>query len=477
MNNLLPYEQECVKQLNNLPLPSEDFAWDEMKKMLEEKEDDSLLVPFIPKWGCAVWGLLLMAIIAGAGWFFFYRQANGTGKIKKMVPVNTATTRTKDSAVFQNNLVSDSIYDHSKNKIRDGQTETNIKTPALQQASSPDSSVVKKDKNFYLNKNIRIRKSVKGKNKVSIFQGSLHADNKPGKKIIINTGKKQKIKIINAATENETDTNDEDPLLIKPGMQKSSPSGDSSLKNSKMPDTIAVGKKKMADNTAQQIKSEEEKKTKYYFTAGLSVYHPFRIKGESAVPFNYYGRKGSITDYIPAVYFRVYRKEKWFIHSGFRYGAPQYIKEFVYKQKVIDSSITNFTRSNYTLKKTYYHQAPLSFNVFIKSGFSAGAGIIYNKFSGAISGVDIVKRIAGIDSLISSGIVNDKNDSSFTRNNMQWLLETQYQWRRFSAGARYAADFSPYIKYTNSITGELIKKKSTSLNVFIRYEIWSGKKK
>ena len=477
MNNLLPYEKECVKQLNNLPLPAEDFAWDEMRKMLEEKEDDSLLVPFIPKWGCAVWGLLLMAIIAGAGWFFFYRQANGTGKIKKMVQVNAAITKVKDSAMLQNNVVSDSIYDYSKNKIIEGLTKTNIKAPVLQQASSTDTSLVKRDNSFYLNKNILNRQSVKEKNKVSIFEGSLNTGDKPAKKNIVSIGKKQLIKISDDATDSIINAKHDAPLQTKTVQEKSLTSGDSSVKNSKTADTIAVVKKKMPDSTAQQNKSAEEKKKKYYFAAGLSVYHPFRIKGESAVPFNYYGRKGSITDYIPAVYFKLYRKEKWFIHSGFRYGAPQYIKEFVYKQKVIDTSITNFTRSNYTLKKTYYHQVPLSFNVLIKPGFSAGAGIIYNKFSGAISGVDVVKRIAGIDSLISSGIINNKNDSSFTRNNIQWLIETQYQWRRFSAGARYAADFSPYIKYTNSITGELIEKKSTSFNVFIRYELWSNKKK
>ena len=99
------------------------------------------------------------------------------------------------------------------------------------------------------------------------------------------------------------------------------------------------------------------------------------LNGESIVPFNYYGRKGSVTDYIPSVYVRLYRQKKWFIQQEFKYGVPQYTKEFIYKIKLIDTTSGNITRAVFSLKKTYYHQLPLGAHFFVKPYWSIGTGI------------------------------------------------------------------------------------------------------
>ena len=45
MSDRLPYEEQLVQQWNDLPLPDEDMAWADMKRRLEEDDDDSI-IPF-----------------------------------------------------------------------------------------------------------------------------------------------------------------------------------------------------------------------------------------------------------------------------------------------------------------------------------------------------------------------------------------------------------------------------------------------
>src|SRR5690606_27399071 len=58
-----PYEGYLSEQLGNLPLPSEDAAWDQMRSMLEEEEDDRPMIPFFRK-GCLP-GLLILLLLLG----------------------------------------------------------------------------------------------------------------------------------------------------------------------------------------------------------------------------------------------------------------------------------------------------------------------------------------------------------------------------------------------------------------------------
>ena len=67
MSERLQYEQQLHQQWHDLPLPDENLAWADMKRRLEEKEDDKILV-----WwrSCLLWGLLLLGLMA-AGWWIF----------------------------------------------------------------------------------------------------------------------------------------------------------------------------------------------------------------------------------------------------------------------------------------------------------------------------------------------------------------------------------------------------------------------
>ena len=66
MNDRLPYEEQLASQWNDLPLPDENMAWADMKRRLEENDDNGI----IPIWlrGCGLWSLVAIVLI-GIGWW------------------------------------------------------------------------------------------------------------------------------------------------------------------------------------------------------------------------------------------------------------------------------------------------------------------------------------------------------------------------------------------------------------------------
>jgi len=52
MNDRLPYEEQLASQWHDLPLPDENMAWADMKRRLEEDDDNGI----IPIWlrGCSL---------------------------------------------------------------------------------------------------------------------------------------------------------------------------------------------------------------------------------------------------------------------------------------------------------------------------------------------------------------------------------------------------------------------------------------
>lgn len=257
----------------------------------------------------------------------------------------------------------------------------------------------------------------------------------------------------------------------------SKPPGDS-LKNKDSTNSIEEKKKLTLLNQNNEDSINNEKKNWYSYAAGIAMQQGIPLNGESIVPFNYYGRKGAITDYIPSIYIRLYRQKKWFVQQEFKFGVPQYTKEFIYKKKLLDSTAGGIKNASYTLKKTYYQQLPFSIHYNLKPGWSIGGGIVYERFFSAISREDIYEKLnTGSDSLVGSSVVKDIDKSIFVKNNFQWLVESQYQRKKVSLGIRYAADIKPYIQFTNSITGMVENRRNYSFNVFIRYELWDSKRR
>jgi hypothetical protein len=73
MNDRLPYEKQLAEQINDLPLPDENMAWEDMKQRLEKDDDNGI----IPIWlrGCGLVGLLLLVLV-GIGWWLLKQPKN-----------------------------------------------------------------------------------------------------------------------------------------------------------------------------------------------------------------------------------------------------------------------------------------------------------------------------------------------------------------------------------------------------------------
>src|SRR6266508_1028228 len=91
MNERLPYEEQLVQQLSDLPLPDENMAWADMKGRLEKDDKDR----FIPFWlrGCFLWilfGILLLSL----GWWII--RPEKWFKKKKTEQETFTSTQTKE---------------------------------------------------------------------------------------------------------------------------------------------------------------------------------------------------------------------------------------------------------------------------------------------------------------------------------------------------------------------------------------------
>lgn len=264
-------------------------------------------------------------------------------------------------------------------------------------------------------------------------------------------------------------------------VENETPKTDTIVSNPKKIDSV---KKPATDSPAVKKTNpvDSSRQRSFFFSAGLSIQQQLPIGGQKATPYNSLGRKGSLLDYIPSVYVRLNRKDKWFIQAEFKYGAPQYTKEFLYYQEVAPDTIGGPPRFETTtsnrLKKSFYHQLPFTFNYFVKPNWSVGGGLQWNKFYGAVSDQEVIKHDVATnqDQVLSKGIVVTKSDSSgsFERSYIQGIFETQYRWKRFSFGARYTFGLQPYITITLPNQPEK-KEKNSNILIFVRYELWKQK--
>jgi hypothetical protein len=236
-------------------------------------------------------------------------------------------------------------------------------------------------------------------------------------------------------------------------------------------------------STKKRLPAAEPAETmKPWFGAGIALQQLLPVDGQTAAPYNAQGRKGSLADYIPSAYLRVYHGKK-FLQVEFKYGAPQYTKDIVYSKTPIATDtmtgITTYTSNR--VKKTYYHQLPVSIHYTPVPNFSIGAGIQWNHFESAVIQQETGRSVSntGSDSVLTSKIVTFNHDSAtvFARSYLQFMAEMQYTYKRVTLGARYAWGLQPYLTFASPVTGQLQKERNASLNIFLRYELWqSGKR-
>jgi hypothetical protein len=481
MNKRLPYEEELSKQLNDLQLPDEDVSWKDMERRLNDDSDDGVIIPPVKR-GCLGYSLLLILlaiviwlIVKPGKWPWNKDEKNivSSEKVHNNKKDTTGNIRIKD---VQKNPKHGTVkdFDHvndtsKKQPTKDSLKTNNKKDPAEKNYSQRDVTINEYGKTGKTRKNKPLKEGIPGnyiKKKKKIQKINKTAGS-------LNSKIQGKQNSDSSETYEKNITGDESIIVHDP----IDPDSIATI----TPDSNAIKKKiKDANIPGKAAKQDSIVKRPIYFAAGLALNQQLPVSGQKFVPYNSLGRKSTLADYIPSVYFRMYKDQKWFLQSEFRYGAPQFTKEILYVQKKVVDTFTNTTMSTSNrLKKTYYHQLPVSFNYFILPHFSVGLGFIWNKYSSAVSELEIkeTNNITQIDSIQVKTIFHSKKaDSNFVKSYFQALAETQYQWKRWSFGARYSFGLQPYIRFQLP-GGEHREEKNSSLQIFLRYDLWeSGKK-
>jgi hypothetical protein len=446
MSKYSSYE-DIDKKFNDLPLPDQETSWQKMKELLDEDDDDDRIFPPILLRSCLGWILLLGGLTVA--WLlvrpekWWSNNAKAKQNSSPGVPVQT-TAKTNPQAKKK------SILKPLNKENRPGVPKQN------ENSTLPGSTTVHQtNTNISSNTIIGKTKIYKAKN-----QKLVSSD----KDLVQSPAVEVNVPL--AAIENNKNKRSDSSAIIS--QQQVAPVKDSVKKENAIQSKDATTRKKINLHQKQ-----------FFFTAGIGEQQQIPIAGQTSVPYSHYGRKSSLSDYIPSVYIRLQKKKKWFIQGEFRYGAAQSVKEFSYsRQTKLDTMGINLTTTTMRLKKTYYHQLPLSFNYYLTPNLSIGAGSMYSRFYGAITEQEIkTENIPTQTITVIKEIIPIKHftDSFLYKTQMHLLLQASYQWRKFTFDLRYTKDIQPYIKFTKP-DGTIDEEKNQSLQFFIRYRLWRSRK-
>lgn len=444
MNEQLTYEHEIIQKLETISLPDENAAWIDMRRRLDEEEDDDgIIIPPLKSCGLFILiGIALLLIGSLLFWNKLFKHQNIDGK-------NTVSKQIeKQKSLYKKNLDKTRLFDSS---IKNHDTINGYKSKVVSgsntsQSNSQQQLKTVEKKNIFATQNQRsslFNKNNIAKNKIA----AVEQKRKTTTGITINN--KTISDDISAAEQNHSKHADSSALI-----------NDTNKITTSQTDTVAkkiTAQQKQDSSNNKKQKETSKKQHKNSFTAGLTEHQQIPFGGQTFLPFNAEGLGGTLLNYLPSVFFRVYLKQKFFLQLDLRYRAPELIKPF--------------NLYYYNLKKIYYHQLPLSTHYNFNSHLSVGTGIIFNRFSSAIA-----KNFNTINpDSTAPEFLKIKSDSSFKPIYLQGTFETEYKWKKLSLGIEYEQGLQPFIRKEYFINSS--QEKNPTLQIFLRYELWRSKKK
>ena len=531
--------EEVDQQFNDLPMPDQEESWQKMKELLDKDDDDDRIVPPIFLNSCLGWGLLLLVgltvvwlVVRPERWWSETTKAKDTSLSDKVQKPGS-----KEASGEETSAISKHPIDKDETSHPIGKDEASFITDQKQKISpSTQSSVIEqnkksepKTKDTLLSDKVQkqntkeelrdeksaISKHPINKDETSVITGQKQKINRSVQSPVIDKNKNKSsfntVPVTNKKPEpktkepiqktdlaqqtliksnnNPTKVNDNETFDQRNKMkngdvslsainQQQVPLVRDSVKTESMiqPVDSAIQKKTVDLTTQKKIKPSQRK---LIVTAGLGLQQLIPIAGQAAVPYNYYGSEGVLPDYTPSVFLQLHKKGKWFIMGEFRYGAAQSVKEFSYNQLTkYDAASMDVTTTTMRLKKTYYHQFPLSFNYYVIPNLSVGIGGMYSRFYGATTEKEINTRnvLTQTDATVKEIIpVKHFTDSFLYKTQVHTFIQADYHWKRFSFGLRYTRDLQPYIRYTKP-DGTIDEKKNQSLQLMIRFRLWQSEK-
>ncbi|HEX6334562.1 MAG TPA: hypothetical protein VFZ78_10070 [Flavisolibacter sp.] len=466
MSEKLPYEDMMQNGFDDLPVPDAEQAWHDMRQKLDQEDRRRRIIPPFFLSGCAGWiaAGVLGALLLVTGWFIFYQQdetRDTTTSRDRQVPRQQQQTTDpvnrpagKESPVVV--IPSENNQPASQETVAGPTTVTASRQPEESRQATPGASPTRGVIDHSVQKQVPEDRGTR----TEATRGEVAV--RPPQ--IIRTG--EDVRVIETAPVDSANEN----IKVDPALKQHPP--DSTVQKVVVTETVP------ASGDSAIVKQPAVKAKKLAFSAGIGEQQQLPLNGQLTVPYNYYGRKGSLYDYIPSVYMRIHYGSRWFLQGEFRFGAPQSLKEFSFSRKTVyDTAAQSIVTTTMRLKKTYYHQIPVTLNYHVLPNLSVGAGGMYSRFHGAITEQEVrTLDIQSQQEIISKKIVQIPHftDSFLYRTQVHALLQADYHWKRFSVGLRYKMDLQPFIKYTEP-NGFVNTSRNEMLEFMLRFRLWQSK--
>ncbi|HEV7333359.1 MAG TPA: hypothetical protein VGN63_20150 [Flavisolibacter sp.] len=455
MSENLPYHDE---QWENLPLPNEEEAWLKMQLLLDEQDKRRRLLPFW-FWRYVSLGMLLAGIATG-GYFLLNRnnlQQTGIAinrEYKQPQERKQQTTVQKEpgekwdsvASVGRTSAVNKKPEENKVQGIATAQEKPNTAQQVLWIQPEDKGQIRSLSQRQFTRKDIVPVNTIPDRKakKAVVVSGIIPPD-----PVADSTSLESRSEgIVQPEVESNIDTvttNDSTKVDITPPAERS-----------------------------ELQKEKSKKKNRIVFSAGIGLQQAIAFGGQRPSSYNLKGKQNKFSDHIPSVYLRLQR-DRWFLQGELHYKVPQPVEPFLFSQ------ISSYDRANNLLhterlsvQKLYYHQLPISINYLLQPQWSLGAGLVYNRLAGAVTGQETTSRnmVTGGDSIAMQVVpVKGYKDSFLYQSTAGIILQTDYHWRRISLGLRYTKNLQPFIKYTQP-DGTVFTKKNQVLQAVLRFRLF-----
>jgi hypothetical protein len=455
MNKKPTYEESIEEQFNELPLPDEEQSWQKMRQLLEGDDDRRRVLPPFSLSSCTGWGLLFIALLAATWLLLRQKKDNTVARQPGTVAQKAPAPAREDQTVGKNRMpYQGKVHPSGSDVPGQGKPVQNIEQPALvnkQPAATPVSGAgpLVTTKRMSTGRSSHPKGNTAAQSNAPAMAGGMIRSSKNGMLYFIPVPS-------DFGTSRVTDS----AIRVQAGTVKAIVKADST--GSAQTAVAGTGK---------------TKKKQLWWSAGLGVHQQIPVGGQTGTAYTYKGNTNPLIDYIPSVYINLHKGQKWFIQGEFQYGTPQSVSDFSFSQHTkYDTAATTVTTTTDQLEKTYYHQLLLNFNYYLRPNWSIGLGGAYSRFHGAVTEeeAEATNVLTGAQTFARKiKPIEGFKDSFLYKTQVHVLLQTDYQWKRFSWGLRYLKDIQPYIKYTKP-NGDINTKKNQALELVIRYRLWQS---
>jgi hypothetical protein len=218
---------------------------------------------------------------------------------------------------------------------------------------------------------------------------------------------------------------------------------------------------------------------------GIGLNQFFSVGGQQASSWNSGGITGTLGDYIPVPMVRYYFHPKLYVQLEVQINTPQYTKKNLVAVSTPVDSIGTTTggalitvQKSVSINKLFYFNIPLSLHYTVFGHLDIGTGLQYSRLTNGI-GVFNNNFDTGGTASLSTETKSFKGDSVYQKiktHEFRFLVDVNYNWKHFIVGIRYNQALSKFIHVEIS-PGQITQARNSSLQLYLRYILWDGRKK